>query len=660
MYSVLDQKLSDKISCWLSPSPSPTVITATCVDGTCSKKSVNNNGKEKEKKSYIVIGAGAAGSVVAARLAEDPEVNVLVIEMGPNNYGNEYVMSPVDASLMWDNPLGPKFSPSSLSFETSKQLDRHYTYPRGTGAGGSSNHHSLVDGRGSHLIYDNIAKLVNDDIWCYNNVLQYYKKMERYYGNQTITYDNNEYHGSDGWLSVRPSTVKSPFHLQLLNVCHEITGANIRNDMSGPPEQADGVGLIEVQVTEDGKRSYPFGDLLIPTMNKNKNIVVLFNTLTTKVLFDDCNTAIGVNIIHKPNAYYANKSSVDCDNNNNNNKQFETSFYCNTEVIISCGAINTPQLLMLSGVGPADHLQQMGINVIVDSPGVGSNLMDHHEVNVVYEFDFNKIVWPSQAASLLNKLNQLDDDNSDDNCNKQFKQHLQQFANLDPNSVESREPAGGIVLDWYSGLPTDIGHDLHIDHGQGFFFDFDLSSNKPLPDGKVRTDYEKAQTDIYKPKTYFHSLIEVLRPTSATGSIRLASSDPCVQPIIDLGLYDDDPACERLAHGILMIRDIYNHPTIKHYCKLDDNGLPLELFPSYKYKSIDELKCYIKSWSSFGHHISGTAAMNSVTNSRLQVIGTNNLRVVDTSIYPFPYLHGYNTSRGAYLIGEMAADIIRC
>ncbi len=119
---------------------------------------------------YIVIGAGAAGCIVAARLGEDENNNVLVIELGPNNWGNKWIETPADAGLLWNHPnLRP--SPSSLSFQTNVQKGRKYTYPRGNGLGGSINHHSMVDGRGSREIYDNISELVGDDIWSYKNVL---------------------------------------------------------------------------------------------------------------------------------------------------------------------------------------------------------------------------------------------------------------------------------------------------------------------------------------------------------------------------------------------------------------------------------------------------------------------------------------------------------
>jgi len=702
MYSVLNQHHIDNLNKWLAGS---TLASAKASANCVAKESARELVEESDKgSSYIVVGAGAAGSVVAARLAENPNNRVLVIELGPNNLGNEYVDNPATASLMWDNPEGPRFSPSSLSFQTTTQLGRNYTYPRGNGAGGSSNHHSLVDGRGHPLIYDNIAKLLNDPLWSYRHVLPYFKKMEHYHGTsndgsnetdsendvsdssnchqQQTTYSSSRYHGYDGWLSVRQLQPKSDFDHQLLQACHEVTGAPIRDDMSGNPCQVDGVGFVEFQVKPDGKRCYAFGDLLVPTMKRNKNIVVLFNTLATKVLLEkdtvfpndnyDCHresrtsltSARGVEILHKPNAYGADKA-LDINNCNTSSKQVKGCLFCTGEVILSGGAINTPQLLLLSGIGPAEQLQQFDIDVIVDSPQVGNNLLDHHEINVVHELDPNKILWSGQAQKLSQQTNNpqllaylqqfIDDHHVHDDSNNCGCEHKHEHGKHDND--HGGGVAGGIVLDWYSGLPTDVGHDLHIDNGQGFFFDFDLSSVKPLPDGRVRTDFARDETNIQDVHVYYHTLLEVLRPSSATGSIKLASADPTVQPRLNLGLHEDDEACHRLALGIQMVRQIFQHPSIKQYYLR-------EVFPSDAFQTVEELKYYTKRWSAFGHHIAGTAAMGcdinqGVIDSRLRVHGVSRLRVVDTSVYPAPYFHGYNVSRGAYLIGELAADFIK-
>lgn len=600
--------------------------------------------------TYIVVGAGAAGCVVATRLAEDPKNNVLLVELGPNNSDSPWIQTPGKSSYLYDDLDGPRPSPSSLSFETNCQLGRKYTYPRGDGLGGSTNHHALVDGRGSPQIYDKISELVGDERWSYNNVLPYFKKMESYNSSS-----DSLYHGHNGWLQIRRGTVKAPLYKDFIIAANEITGAPIQDDMSGNPRNASGLGITDVQITPDGKRSAAFNSLLMPYMSRNNNIVVLLNTLVTKVVIQNM-LAIGIQTLHKPNAYLADKSS-----NRSRDKSFRASFHANKEVILCGGAINTPQLLMLSGIGPSEHLISMNIPVVLDRPGVGSQLMDHHEMAVVYEVDPRKMVWPGQASSIIDKINSFEYKNDGLLA---LKSYMEQFA----DKQEESQGSGEIVLDWYSGLDTDIGHDLHITSGEGFWFDFDLSSTEPLPDGKLRIDYLRSQYDLFHPnflRSFYHCLIEVLKPGRADGTIRLASSDPTISPILDLGLYKDDEAAERMACGIQMVREINKHPRMKQYYKLDTDGDPIEIFPGKHLQTIDQLKYYLKRWSAFGHHISGTAKMgrqnnaHAVLDSRLRVFGIPNLRVIDTSVYPFPYLHGYNTSRGAYLVGELGADFIK-
>lgn len=546
--------------------------------------------------THIIVGAGASGGVLAARLAEVPTNRILVLELGPDSV-----------------------SPPSLAFDTTMQLGRKYRYPRGHGPGGSTNHHGLVDGRGNGLVYDHIAELVQDDRWSYQNVLPYYIKMETY----TSPYADMEYHGSNGWLKVEPSHLESSFFRDVITAASEVTGAPIYEDPQGPPENADGIGPIDFQMHPDGSRSYVVDDLLLPQIKKSNNLVVLLNTLVTRVLLepisDDEYDAVGVETIHGPHIYSVDPTLPET------NSELVVDFFASKEVILSGGAINTPQILMLSGIGPREHLEQLGIPVLLDRPGVGSNLLDHQEVNVIYEVDANKSEY-----------------------------------------LASRSPIPeGVAIDWYPDIPSDIGHDVHITTSRGFFFDFDDDSLDPLPDGNTRIDYMQSQYDPYNPRVFQHYLIENLAISQANGTVRLQSSDSTQAPLLDLRLYEDDEAAERLARTILMVREIAHHPLLRQYYKLDENNDPIEIFPGQEYETVDELKDYVKRWSAFGHHISGTAKMgpvsqeDAVVDTRLRVHGVPNLRIVDTSIYPFPYLHGYNTSRGAYLIGEMAADFIK-
>ncbi|AYV82541.1 MAG: glucose-methanol-choline oxidoreductase [Hyperionvirus sp.] len=613
------------------------------------------NDKSDDWADYIVVGAGAAGCVVAGRLAESMDANVLVLELGPDNGENPDILDPSEPSLLWNHPDGPNPSPTCLNFKTNVQLDRTYHYPRGNGAGGSVNHHALIDGLGSYKIYDNIGKLVNDEAtWGSENVWKYFKKMESY----NNIYNTSNDHGHDGWLQLKPCNVTSPVQKDFIFAANKLFSAPIRYDFASNRHDVAGVGLGNIQIDQNGLRSNSFSGLLKPLL-KRGNVKIMYNTIVSRVVLDEgTHRAVGVEALM--NDHY----SVDCTVHKENplGRHF---FNARKEIILCGGAINTPQLLMLSGIGPKDHLKEHHIKPVIDLPGVGTDVMDHHECGLTFEIDPTKYVWAAQAAKIIKNK-----------PNAKLKQYLEQFIRNESPDVGDNQ----VFFDWFSGLDSDgkmkehivndDDPDLHIHSAAGFFFDFDFKSTQPLPNGKQRIDYFHSQTDLNHPEfpRVFHNfLLESLKLNRADGTIRLASSDPKTPPIIDIALYKDDIACERLARGILMIRAIVNHPTLKKYYKLDDQNRVTEILPGYKYETIPQLKDYLKRFSSIGHHISGSCAMKvhngsnkqGVVDSKLRVLGVENLRIADTSIYPYPFLHGYNTSRGAYVVGEIAADLIK-
>lgn len=623
---------------------------------------------------YIIVGAGAAGSVVAARLAENLDNKVLVLELGPDNQNNPDIMNPKEAPLLWNNPDGPQPSPTCLAFRTKIQDERAYNYPRGNGAGGSTNHHQLIDGRGSKKVYDHISEIVGDNTWSSENVWKYFNKMESY----NVPFVDMRFHGSNGWLQIKHQEINSKLQRDYMFTTNIVTGAPIRYDFSSDPNDSSGIGWCDMQIDKDGERSFSFKNLLVPMLQKSNNIVVLFDKLVTKIFLEATDNltyrAIGVETLDSKETPY----EVDCTINGKNKSSSNGSHIIGTpimyrarkEIILCGGAINTPQLLLLSGIGPSEHLKMHNIPVLLDMPGVGSNLMDHHEVGLTYEVNPLVHVWPSQATNIIKTINALSEEFYNEFA--KTKEYLSQFA---------ANEDGMIMFDWFSGFDQDDEYDLHIHSGNSFFFDFDFDSTEPLPNGKQRRDYFHSQfyldkfvkqDDIYLPHVFHTFLIEVLKISRADGTIRLANANPITAPVIDLGLYLDDEACERMAMGILMMRKIVMHPALRSYYKLDPKGRPVEIFPGYHIETIDDLKAYLKKWSSFGHHISGTAKMcntskqstaaaianGGVIDSKLRVLNVPNLRVADTSIYPQPFLHYYNTSRAAYVVGEIAADII--
>jgi choline dehydrogenase len=336
---------------------------------------------------------------------------------------------------------------------------------------------------------------------------------------------------------------------------------------------------------------------------------------------------------------------------------------------------------MLSGLGPREHLRELRINVKKDLPGVGQNLMDHLEVNVGFDIDPTKFMWRWQAAYL--KL-------------------FTDYKNLSPNSIkktiekfadqEAFASNGlNIMWDWTSGCqPSNIFEpDLHIQLYNGFFFDRNLTF-PPLPQGDVlhykeiskdsympnpldpvdskgninyKKNYSEEQLNPASPRVIIDFLIENLH-TKATGSLTLRSKDPRCNPRIELGLWKDEDAIKRVVSGIKQVRELMETPEMLSYSKNPNDSSIYELYPGVRVNTDEKLIEYIKNWQSIGHHMAGTARMGkecdpyAVVDSKLKVIGVDNLRVVDASVYPAPNHHYYNPSRGIYMIAEVASDII--
>jgi choline dehydrogenase len=294
---------------------------------------------------------------------------------------------------------------------------------------------------------------------------------------------------------------------------------------------------------------------------------------------------------------------------------------------------------MLSGIGPKDHLRQHGIALVKDLPGAGSHLQDHFEVGHIF-----------RMKNLPDKVFRWQ---------STFLQTLPQYAaHADPSSfTENYIP---IVIDWFSGYDAanPLHPDLHIHLATVFFRDFNLNPEKFKGSDPLKASYLSqflSQVDAAAPKAFHTFLIECVKPAASKGTIALQSTDPTVPPVVDLKLYEAEADVARVAMGIDLVRKMMSHPAIERYG-------PEEVLPGPEYQSLDQLKDYLQKYSSFGHHISGTAKMGKVTDpmsvvdSQLKVIGIEGLRVCDASV--FPEIPSYNTSRPAYVVAEVLADIL--
>lgn len=293
----------------------------------------------KNKFDYIIVGAGSAGCVLAARLSEDENNSVCLLEAGGPDK-SIFIHAPIGLAAMLPTKL------HNWAFKTIAQTGlngRKGYQPRGKTLGGSSSTNAMLYVRGNKWDYDNWAALGNDG-WSYKDILPYFKKSE---GNEAF---KDEYHNEKGPLGVSNATDASDLNKMFIDSCVQ-QGIKKTDDCNGAKQE----GAFYYQRTiKNGQRCSAAKAYLTPHATR-KNLTIITHALTEKVLFED-KTAVGVR-------YKKNKASVD--------------ILCNKEVILSSGAFGSPQILMLSGVGDSAHLADKGVTPVHELPGVGQNLQDH-------------------------------------------------------------------------------------------------------------------------------------------------------------------------------------------------------------------------------------------------------------------------------------------
>ena len=521
---------------------------------------------------FIIIGAGSSGCVLANRLSADPAARVLLLEAGGPDK-NPFIHMPAGIGRILDNPK------TDWCFQTCAQpglVNRRIPIPRGKTLGGSSSINAMVYIRGQREDYDIWRDLGNQG-WGYDDVLPYFIRSER----NTRPGLDARYHGFDGPLTV--SDLISPHALSDIFVESAVAaGLPANADFNGATQE--GAGFYQVTQV-DAKRCSAAVAYLHP-VSARPNLTIETNALVLNLTMTGSRVT-GVNYRQQGKTTHA---------------------VANGEVILSAGAIQSPQILMLSGIGPANELARHGIKVQQDMPGVGQNLYDHLNLSVLV-----KTKDPITLAGISGGL-------------KAAKAGLQYLWNKTGPGTTNGAEAGGFYRSPLSGARPDIQ----------FHF-------VPLMLGDGMKD-----TGVHGMTLHACNM----RPTDV-GEIRLASADPTAAPVIDNRFLTTDGNIEVMRAGLQAAREIFNAGPMARL-------VSEEFWPGANKTSASDLDAFIRAKAETEYHPVGTCKMGqddmAVVGSDLRVRGIDNLRVVDASV--MPTLTSGNTNAPCMMIAEKAADMI--
>ena len=521
---------------------------------------------------YIIVGAGTAGCVMASRLSESPDDTVLVFEAGGP-----------DRSLLFHWPAGfARMTRGIASWGWTTVAQRHmqgrqlwYTQARVVGGGSTIN--AQVYTRGNRKDYDSWAGEEGCDGWSYREVLPYFRRAE---GNERFA---DDYHGNDGPIGVAMPRGALPVCDAFIRAAQEY-GIPYNPDFNG--RRQAGVGFY--QLTQRRVRRSSAATAYLHPARVRRNLTVVAGAEVARILVEG-NRAVGVESVQGGR---------------------RTVTRARREVLVAAGAIGSPRLLLLSGIGPAEHLCALDIGVQHDLPGVGENLQDHIDVCALAEcsgpHSYDRDQRPHRAAWA----------------------GLQYLLFRSGPVTSSLFETGAF---WYADRQAR-SPDIQFHFGQG-------------------SGIEKGIVRIRGCGVTLNSAL--MRPRSR-GTVRLASSDPRVAPRIDPNFWAEPEDLERSLQGLEMARDLLRQPALQPY-------VAREVLPGAGVSSRRELFDYACRMAKTDHHPVGTCRMGNadpaVVDPELRVRGLDGLRVCDSSI--MPTIISSNTNAAAAMIGEKASDLVR-
>ncbi|XP_054004393.1 glucose dehydrogenase [FAD, quinone]-like isoform X2 [Hylaeus anthracinus] len=565
---------------------------------------------------FVIIGGGSAGAVMANRLSENGNWTVLLLEAGPDEPQISDV--PVALPVLQLSPLDWQFKTEPSEGYCLAMKNRKCNWPRGKVLGGSSVLNAMLYIRGNKKDYDGWEMLGNPG-WSYKNVLPYFKKSEDM---RIKEFENSPYHQTGGYLTVEHFKYRTPITNYMVKGVTEMGYELV--DSNGPVQ----TGITYSHATvRDGLRCST-AKAFLRSASKRKNLHVSIHSVAEKILVreeGDKKIAYGVQV-----RVDGALKEVKADR----------------EVILSAGSLQSPQVLMLSGIGPKDHLQEMGIPVVHDLPGVGQNLQDHVGMSGLtylvdppedykgdYPFTFNVPTSITPKAAMDFAMNRSG-----------------------PFYSSVFTEAIAFVNTKYANASDDYP-DVQ------FLLSPDADINNACLDGLKQNENEFHESwcdDILHRYAYSVTAL-LLRPRSA-GYVKLRSTDPQEHPILVSNYFKDTHDLDVLIDGAKIAHKISETPTMKKLnARLHPN--PHSDCDKFEVMSDDHLKCLARHFTRTIYHVSGTCKMGpandsmAVVDHRLRVHGINGLRVIDTSI--MPNVVSGNTVAPTIMISEKGADMVK-
>jgi choline dehydrogenase len=526
----------------------------------------------QDSYDYIIVGAGSAGCVLANRLTASGKYNVLLLEAGGEDR-NPWIHIPIGYGRSFSNPnINWMYS----SEPGNDWVKRRIQQPRGKVLGGSSSINGLIYMRGQKQDYEHWRQLGNTG-WGYEQVLHYFKKSEDQENGE------GEFHGAGGPLTVSDPRETHPMADAYIQAAID-SGYKLNNDFNGAEQEGFG---YQQWTTRNGRRCSAAVGFLNPA-RKRKNLTVVTKAHTNRIIF---------NGLRAESVEYEWRGQI-------------KNVLANREIIIATGAYNSPQLLQLSGIGPADHLSDLGIKVVLDKKSVGKNLQDHFNAPLMFELNKNFTV-----NDVLNQwVPKI----------KHGLRYLFQRRGLLSMGVAY---AGGYIKAHPDTVSPDIQNLLML-------------FTSELIGGQV------------DPFPGCASVVALLRPESR-GIVNISSADAKLPPKIMYNFLTAAKDRETLILGVKKVRKIMSQQSISRY-------IVREIRPGSESNRDEDILDFLEKSGRTSYHPVGTCRMGSddeaVVDPRLRVKGIQSLRVVDASI--MPTLVSGNTNAPVIMIGEKASDMI--